>query len=86
MRMARLVCFVIATLAGPAGEAAADDAGPYDDAMLTLDGIVNNPAYAVNNAQRGKLYSYRIRARFGATTGSGQRIGRRKCDFQFKRL
>ena len=54
--------------------------------MLMLDGIVNNPAYAVNNAQRGMPYSYRIRARFGATTGSGQRIGRRKCDFQFKRL
>ena len=55
-------------------------------ALLTLDGIVNNPAYAINNAQRGKPYSYRVRARFEGATGAGQRIGKRRCNFDFKRL
>ena len=54
-------------------------------AALTLDGIVNNPAYAINNAQRGKPYSYRVRAQFEASSGTGQRIGKRKCDFEFRR-
>lgn len=38
-------------------------------AELKLDGIVANPKNAVNNAYRGKLYSYRVRASFSATTG-----------------
>ena len=58
---------------------------PDGSAMLKLDGIVNNPDYAVNKAFRGKPYSYRVRARFEASGGSGQRVGKRKCDFQFKR-
>jgi hypothetical protein len=38
-----------------------------------------------NNAQRGKPYSDRVRARFGASSGTGQRSGKRKCDFEFTR-
>jgi hypothetical protein len=64
-------------LTGPIG---ADGA-----AALVLEGIVNNPAYSVNNAQRGKPYSYRVRARFEPDSGTGQRIGKRKCNFLFKR-
>jgi hypothetical protein len=55
-------------------------------ARLELEGIVNNPAYAINNAQRGKPYSYRVRASFGASEGTGSRVGKRKCQFQFKRI
>ncbi len=55
------------------------------DAELTLQGIVNNPSYAVNNAHRGKPYSYRVRATFEGSGGSGQRIGKRKCSFRFDR-
>jgi hypothetical protein len=58
---------------------------PDGAAALTLDGIVNNPAYAINNAQRGKPYTYRVRAQFEPSSGVGQRVGRRKCDFDFKR-
>src|SRR5882762_3445521 len=31
-------------------------------ATLRLDGIVNNPNYAINDAERGKEYSYWIKA------------------------
>lgn len=58
---------------------------PDGSARLTLDGIVANADYAVNHGYRGKPYSYRVRAKFEATHGSGQRIGRRKCDFEFRR-
>ena len=58
---------------------------PDGTAALTLDGIVNNPAYAINGAQRGKPYSYRVRARFEPAAGTGQRVGRRQCGFEFKR-
>lgn len=54
-------------------------------AVLTLQGIVNNPAYAINNAQRGKPYTYRVQANFESSSGTGQRVGKRKCDFVFKR-
>ena len=64
-------------LTGPIG---ADGA-----AQLEFEGIVNNPAYAINNAQRGKPYSYRVRARFGANEGTGSRVGKRKCQFLFTR-
>lgn len=54
-------------------------------ATLKLDGIVSNAAYAINGATRGKPYSYRVRARFDANGGSGERVGKRKCDFVFKK-
>lgn len=59
---------------------------PNGAAALTLDGIVNNPAYSINNAQRGKPYTYRVRAQFESSSGIGQRVGKRKCDFGFKRM
>lgn len=58
---------------------------PQGKASLKLDGIVSNADYAVNGAQRGKAYSYRVRAQFEGTSGTGQRVGKRKCDFLFKR-
>ena len=54
-------------------------------AALKLDGIVSNANYAINNAQRGKPYSYRIRAKFEQSAGTGVRLGKRKCDFRFTR-
>ena len=54
-------------------------------ATLHLDGIVNNPRYAINNAQRGKAYTYRIEAQFEATKGTGQRLTGRVCEFTFTR-
>jgi len=54
-------------------------------AAMKLEGIVNNPDYAVGHSYRGKPYAYRVRAKFEAGSGSGERIGKRKCDFRFKR-
>ena len=61
------------------------DIAPDGTALLTLDGIVSNPAYAINNAHRGKPYSYRVDARFEPSSGAGQRLGKRRCSFSFKR-
>lgn len=58
---------------------------PGGNAALRLEGVVSNPDYAINKAQRGKAYAYRVRASFEQAKGSGQRVGRRKCDFQFNR-
>ena len=52
---------------------------------LRLDGMVNNPKYAINEAPRGKLYSYRVNAHFEENTGVGQRLTGRACEFQFAR-
>jgi hypothetical protein len=54
-------------------------------ATLRLDGIVNNPKYAINDAERGKAYSYRIKAQFDERSGLGQRLTGRTCEFQFSR-
>jgi len=54
-------------------------------ATLRLDGIVNNPRYAINEAERGKAYSYRIKAQFEPGGGSGQRLTGRACEFKFTR-
>ncbi|MEO8310438.1 MAG: hypothetical protein ABI520_04625 [Caldimonas sp.] len=54
-------------------------------AALRLDGIVNNPKYAINHAQRGKEYSYRIKAQFDEGSGVGQRLTGRACEFRFTR-
>ena len=57
---------------------------PDGTALLKLDGIVKNPDYSVNNAYRGKPYSYRVRAAFESRSGVGQRVGKRRCDFRFQ--
>ena len=49
-------------------------------ATLRLDGIVNNPKYAINDAERGKEYSYRVKAQFDAISGSGERLTGRVCE------
>ena len=54
-------------------------------AKLRLDGVVNNPEHAINKAQRGKKYSYRVRAQFTPTSGSGERLTGRVCEFRFAR-
>jgi len=58
---------------------------PDGDAALRLDGIVNNPRYAINDAPRGKPYSYRVKAHFDEASGSGQRLTGRICEFRFTR-
>jgi hypothetical protein len=55
-------------------------------AALRLDGIVNNPQHAINDAPRGKPYSYRVKARFDEKSGSGQRVTGRVCEFMFNRM
>jgi hypothetical protein len=55
------------------------------DATLRLDGIVNDPRYAIHDAARGKQYSYRVKAHFEKSSGSGQRLTGRVCEFTFVR-
>lgn len=52
-------------------------------ARLKLQGVVSKAAFAVNNARRGKPYSYGVRARFVGASGKGERVGKRPCDFMF---
>ena len=54
-------------------------------ATFRLDGIVNNPKYAINDAERGKEYTYRIKAQFDEIAGVGQRLTGRACEFKFSR-
>ena len=58
---------------------------PDGTARLQLDGIVNNPKYAIHRADRGKSYTYRVKARFEGSTGTGQRLTGRVCEFRFAR-
>ena len=55
------------------------------DASLRLEGIVNNPKYAINEAPRGKPYTYRVKATFEGNSGSGERVTGRVCTFTFSR-
>jgi len=54
-------------------------------ATLRLNGIVNNPKYAINDAERGKEYTYRVNAQFDEKSGVGQRLTGRTCEFKFER-
>ena len=54
-------------------------------ATLQVDGIVNDERYAINNSQRGKVYKYKVRAQFDASSGSGERLTGRTCHFTFAR-
>ena len=58
---------------------------PDGKAMLTIEGIVKSADYAVNHAPRGKSYTFRVRATFEGSHGSGVRLGKRKCEFDFRR-
>ena len=55
------------------------------EAALRLEGLVNNPKYAINDAPKGKPYSYRVKAVFEEKTGAGQRLTGRVCEFRFIR-
>ena len=55
------------------------------DATLRLEGVVNNPRYAINDAAKGKPYSYRVKTHIDERTGMGQRLTGRACDFRFAR-
>ncbi len=59
--------------------------GANGDASLRLDGIVSNPKYAINGAQRGKPYTYRVKAHFDERIGTGQRLTGRACELRFTR-
>ncbi|MEO7939008.1 MAG: hypothetical protein ABIR55_10315 [Burkholderiaceae bacterium] len=61
------------------------DIKPDGSAALRLDGIVDNPKYAIKDAPRGKPYSYRVKARFEGNSGSGERMTGRACAFTFSR-
>lgn len=54
-------------------------------ADLRLDGIVNNPEYAINKTQTGKAFTYHVRAKFEQSSGTGQRTSGRVCEFRFSR-
>ena len=53
-------------------------------AKLRFDGVANNPT-ARSKARRGKTYSYRVRAHFTESSGSGERLTGRVCEFRFVR-
>lgn len=55
------------------------------DANLRLQGVVSNPKYAIKNAQRGKVYTYRVKAHFENGKGMGERMSSRICMFEFAR-
>jgi len=54
-------------------------------ADLRLDGIVGDPDYAINKSPTGKAFTYRVRARFEQSSGTGQRTSGRICEFRFSR-
>ena len=58
---------------------------PDGSATLTLDGIVDNPEYAIGKSPKGKPFSYKVRARFEHSSGTGQRMSGRACEFRFAR-
>jgi hypothetical protein len=52
-------------------------------AMLRANGLSNSPAFAVGHEDRATPYSYDVSAHFDATSGTGQRLTARRCDFVF---
>ncbi|KQP18416.1 hypothetical protein ASF43_11470 [Pseudorhodoferax sp. Leaf267] len=54
-------------------------------AVLRLDGIVSNAKYAIHDAERGKEYTYRVKAQLQPNSGVGQRLTGRVCEFAFSR-
>jgi hypothetical protein len=58
---------------------------PDGTAALRRSGLVSNADYAINQAPQGKAYSFRVNAKFEASTGVGQRMSGRPCEFRFSR-
>ncbi|CAN5854918.1 hypothetical protein BH11PSE13_BH11PSE13_11630 [soil metagenome] len=55
-------------------------------ASLVLDGIVNLQEYAIGKSPKGKSFTYPVTAKFTPTSGVGQRMTGRACNFVFVRL
>jgi hypothetical protein len=58
---------------------------PDGTAALRRSGLVSNADYAINQAPRGKAYSFRVNAKFEGSTGTGERMSGRPCQFRFSR-
>jgi hypothetical protein len=58
---------------------------PDGTAALRRSGLVSNSDYAINQAPRGKAYSFRVNAKFEGAAGIGQRMSGRPCEFRFSR-
>lgn len=76
---------VYGTEGAPGSHVLAGTLDAAGSAMLRVEGVVNNPDYVANTAVRGKPYNYRVKAQFSADRGTGERIGRRVCNFLFTR-
>ena len=61
-----------------AGKIAADGI-----AELSAHGRTGNPDYAFKRPSEGSPYSFRIKAKFDATRGTGERIDARPCSLTF---
>ena len=58
---------------------------PDGTAALRRSGLVSNTDFAINQAPRGKAYSFRVSAKFEGAAGIGQRMSGRPCEFRFSR-
>ena len=56
---------------------------PDGSAEFLARGRTGNPDYAVKRPSSGTPYSYRIKARFEGTRGTGSRLETRICNFVF---
>ena len=58
---------------------------PDGSAMLNAAGVVGQAEYAVGHVRHGTPYHFHVQATFNGTSGSGQRVEQRQCDFTFTR-
>jgi len=56
---------------------------PDGTALLSANGLTNNPQYSLQHVPPSTPYAYRIAARFGGTHGAGSRIEYRDCRYTF---
>ncbi|MEO8278393.1 MAG: hypothetical protein ABI564_01805 [Ideonella sp.] len=69
---------------GTAGSLKIEGQIPTDgNAEFRARGRTGNPDYAAKRPSAGTPYSYKIKAHFERTSGTGSRIGVRVCDFTF---
>jgi len=58
---------------------------PNGTAELTVTGYTGNPDYTVGAVSTGTPYSYRLRGKFTASSGSAMRIDLRPCEANFSK-
>jgi len=58
---------------------------PDGKAELRARGRTGDPEYAVNKPSSGTAYTYRIKAHFEGTRGTGTRVEARVCNFTFSK-